>query len=393
MKQQSEEEKEMDFMERFSDEWGPEKILQVYDPETKMKGILVIDNTALGPGKGGIRMTPAVDVEEVSRLARTMTWKCALAELPFGGAKSGIIADPKKISKEEKNNLIRAFAIALKPLSPSQYIAGPDINTGEEEMAIYALTNGNLNSCTGKPANMCVRPGEKCGIPHEYGSTAYGVFHASMVASEHFGLDLKKARVAIDGFGNVGSFLMKYLSDYGAEIVAVSDSKGCIYNPNGLEYEKLKQVKASTNSVINYEPGQILKNEALFELPVEVLVPASIPDVINEKNVDKIQARIVVEAANIPVKPEIEKILYERGILIVPDFVANAGGVISSYAEYLGENPRKMFEIVEERIVKNTRLVLREAAKAKIPPRDAALKIAKKRVREAMEKRRENRTN
>ncbi|MEM3824263.1 MAG: Glu/Leu/Phe/Val dehydrogenase [Candidatus Bathyarchaeia archaeon] len=378
----------MEFMERFSDEWGPEKILQVYDPENKLKGMLVIDNTALGPGKGGIRMTPTVDVEEVFRLARTMTWKCALAELPFGGAKSGIIADPKKISKEEKISLIRAFAIAIKPLSPSQYIAGPDINTGEEEMAIYAMANGNLNSCTGKPANMCVRPGEKCGIPHEYGSTAYGVFHATIVASEHIGLDLKKARVAIDGFGNVGSFLMKYLSDYGAKIVAVSDSKGCIYNPEGLEYEKMKRIKADTKSVINYEPGKILKNEELFELPVEVLVPASIPDVINEKNVDKIQARIVVEAANIPVKPEVEKILHDKGILIVPDFVANAGGVISSYAEYLGENPRKMFEIVEERIVKNTRLVLREAAKAKIPSRDAALRIAKTRVKEAMEKRR-----
>ncbi|MEM2911776.1 MAG: Glu/Leu/Phe/Val dehydrogenase [Candidatus Bathyarchaeia archaeon] len=377
----------MDFIEKFLDEWGPEKILQVYDPETKMKGILVIDNTALGPGKGGIRMTPTVDVEEVFRLARTMTWKCALAELPFGGAKSGIIADPKKISKEEKNNLIRAFAIALKPLSPSQYIAGPDINTGEEEMAIYALANGNLNSCTGKPADMCVKPGEKCGIPHEYGSTAYGVFHATIVASKHIDLDLKKARVAIDGFGNVGSFLMKYLSDYGAKIVAVSDSKGCIYNPDGLEYEKLKRIKVETKSVINYEPGQILKNEEIFELPVEVLVPASIPDVINEKNVDKIQSRMVVEAANIPVKPEIEKVLHERGVLVAPDIVANAGGVISSYAEYVGVNPRKMFVIVEKRIVKNTRLVLREAAKAKIPPRNAALKIANVRVRAAMKKR------
>ncbi|MEM1586168.1 MAG: Glu/Leu/Phe/Val dehydrogenase dimerization domain-containing protein [Candidatus Bathyarchaeia archaeon] len=184
----------MDFMERFLDEWGPEKVLQVYDPRTQMRGILVIDNTALGPGKGGIRMTPTVDVEEAFRLARTMTWKCALAELPFGGAKSGIIADPKKISKEEKISLIRAFAMAIKPLSPSQYIAGPDINTGEEEMAVYAMANGNLSSCTGKPANMCVRPGEKCGIPHEYGSTAYGVFHATMVASEHVGLDLKKSK-------------------------------------------------------------------------------------------------------------------------------------------------------------------------------------------------------
>ena len=119
-------------IEKFADEWGPEKVLQVYDPHTKTQGILVIDNTALGSGKGGIRMTPTVSVEEVFRLARTMTWKCAAAELPFGGAKSGIIADPKKISKEEKLNLIRAFAVALKPLSPSQYVAAPDINTGKK---------------------------------------------------------------------------------------------------------------------------------------------------------------------------------------------------------------------------------------------------------------------
>jgi len=241
-------------IEKFADEWGPEKVLQVYDPQSKTQGILVIDNTALGPGKGGIRMTPTVSVEEVFRLARTMTWKCAMAELPFGGAKSGIIANPKKISKEEKLELIRAFAVALKPVSPSQYVAAPDINTGEQEMATYALANGSLKSCTGKPAHMCVRPGEKCGIPHEYGSTGYGVFHATRVAAEHISINLKKATIAIDGFGNVGSFLAKYISEFGAKVVAVSDSKGCVYNPDGLDYGKLKKVKEEARSVVNYEP-------------------------------------------------------------------------------------------------------------------------------------------
>ncbi|MCX8171070.1 MAG: Glu/Leu/Phe/Val dehydrogenase, partial [Candidatus Bathyarchaeota archaeon] len=231
-------------IDRLADEWGPEKIIQVYDPPTGMRGILVIDNTALGPGKGGIRMTPTVNVEEVFRFARTMTWKCALAELPFGGAKAGIIADPKKISRDEKMNLIRAFAIAIKPLSPSQYIAGPDMNMGEEEMAVYALANGSLESCTGKPAYMCVRPGEKCGIPHEYGSTAYGVLSAILIASEYADLDLKKANVAIDGFGSVGSSLTRFLTERGVRVVAVSDSRGCIYNPNGLDYERLRKVKA-----------------------------------------------------------------------------------------------------------------------------------------------------
>lgn len=373
-------------IEEFADEWGPEKILQVYDPETRMKGILVIDNTALGPGKGGIRMTSTVNVEEVFRLARTMTWKCALAELPFGGAKSGIIADPKKISKQEKINMIKAFAVALKPLSPSHYVAAPDINTGEEEMAAYALANGSFKSCTGKPADMCVSPGEKCGIPHEYGSTGYGVFHAIRVSAEYRGLGLKEVKITIDGFGNVGSFLAKYLSEFGAKVVAVSDSKGCIYNPEGLDYERLKRVKEETRSVINYEPGQVLAYKEIFELPVDILVPASIPDVINEKNADAIKAKIVVEAANIPVRYDIEKRLQERGILVIPDFVANAGGVISSYAEYIGENPTKMFEMVEEKIARNVSLVVKEAEKEGLMPRDAALKIAQKRVREAMGK-------
>ena len=374
-------------IEKFSDQWGPEKIIEVYDAGTGMKGILVIDNTALGPGKGGIRMTPTVDVEEVFRLARTMTWKCALAELPFGGAKSGLIADPKKISKEGKMNLIRAFAMALKPLSPSQYVAAPDMNTGEAEMAAYALANGSLKSCTGKPSHMCVRPGEECGIPHEYGSTGYGVTHATRVAAESIGVKLKDASVAIDGFGNVGSFAARYLSESGARIVAVSDSRGCIYNPDGIVYGKLEKVKKETRSVINYKPGQVLRNDELYELQVDIIVPASIPDVIDERNVEKIKAKLIVEAANIPATAESEKRLHERGVLVVPDIIANAGGVISSYAEYIGENPKGMFDMVKQKIISNVGLVIKKAREQKVTTRDAALRIAQKRVKEAMEKR------
>jgi glutamate dehydrogenase (NAD(P)+) len=374
-------------IEKFSDQWGPEKIIEVYDPQTGMQGILVIDNTALGLGKGGIRMTPTVDVEEVFRLARTMTWKCALAELPFGGAKSGIIADPKRIPKQEKMRLIRAFAVAVKPLSPSQYVAAPDMNTGEAEMAAYALANGSLKSCTGKPSRMCVRPGEECGIPHEYGSTGYGVSHATRVAAESIGISMKDASVAIDGFGNVGSFTARYLSESGAKIVAVSDSRGCIYNPDGIVHEELEKVKKETRSVINYESGEVLANEELYELQVDIIVPASIPDVINERNVEKIKAKLVVEAANIPATAESEKRLHERGVLVVPDIIANAGGVISSYAEYIGENPKGMFDMVEQRIVRNVDLVIKKAREKKMTTRDAALRIAEQRVREALETR------
>ena len=369
------------------DEFGPEKIVEVYDPKTKMRGVLVIDNTALGPGKGGIRMTPTVSTDEVFRLARTMTWKCSLAGLPFGGAKSGIIADPKKMSRDQKKAVIEAFAIALRPLSPKQYIAAPDVNTAEEEMRWYAEANGSWKSCTGKPANMCVGPGEKCGIPHEYGSTGFGVAYSTFVAAEFAKLDIKGAKVAIEGFGNVGSFAAKHLAEMGARIVATSDSKGTIYNDQGIGFEELSEVKQQTGSVVNYRPSQVLKNEELFLLDVDIIIPAALPDVINEKNVDKIRAKIIVEGANIPATPEIEKKLHERGILVVPDFVANAGGVISSYAEYKGLNPDHLLDLVKKKITANTKRVLKYAKRKKLAPRDAAMEIAIARVRKAMQKR------
>jgi glutamate dehydrogenase/leucine dehydrogenase len=367
-------------LESFADEFGPEKIIQTYDPRTGMKGILIIDNASRGPGKGGIRMTPTVDVEEVFRLARTMTWKCALADLPFGGAKSGIIADDRKMSKEQKKAIVEAFAISLKPVCPSMYVAAPDMNMGEEEMKWFAEANGSMQACTGKPK-------ELGGIPHELGSTGFGVYHSALVAIEHLGLDVEDMTVAVEGFGNVGSFACKFLSEKGARIVAVSDSKGCVYNKDGIDFEKLSRVKKETGSVVNYKPGKVLKNEELFELSVDVLIPAAIPDVITKKNVDKVKAKIIVEGSNIPIPHDVEKILHKKGILVVPDFVANAGGVISSYVEYIEGTEEQMFKLVEEKIRKNTKLVLEKAEEENLNPRDAAMEIAKERVREAMSKR------
>ncbi|MBI2547319.1 MAG: Glu/Leu/Phe/Val dehydrogenase [Candidatus Aenigmarchaeota archaeon] len=372
-------------LENFADEFGPEYVIEVYDKKVGLKGVLVIDNTNLGPGKGGIRMTPTVDVTEVFRLARTMTWKNALAGLPFGGAKAGIKASPEDIkNKERKKALIQAFSKALKPVVPKLYIAGPDINTGEEEMKWFFEANGNWRACTGKPANVCMKlfgkGGEKCGIPHEYGSTGFGVAHATVAAANHIGLDINGAAVAIEGFGNVGTFASKHLSDFGAKIIAVSDSKGVIYNEDGLDTKKLYNIKQRTGSVVNYKPGKVLPNKEIFELPVDILIPGALPDVITKDNFDKVKAKIVVEAANIPTTPELEEIMHKKGILVVPDFVANAGGVISSYAEYRGYNPKKMFELVEQKIKRNVKIVLERAEKENVKPRDAALKIAKERV-------------
>lgn len=372
------------------DNYGPEYLLEVYDAKTGMRGFLVIDNTALGPGKGGIRMTPNITLEEVFALARTMTWKNALADLPFGGAKAGIVFDPSKSSKEEKKALVQAFSRALKPFVPKKYIAGPDMNSGEEEMQWFAEANGNWRSATGKPSNLCMlvmgKKGSKqqCGIPHEFGSTGFGVAHATKTAADHYGLELAGASIAVEGFGNVGEFAVKYLTEMGAKIVATSDISGAIYNKDGLNFEKLLETKRKKGAVTQYGDGKRIAHEEIFELPVDILIPAAIADVITEKNYKKVQAKIIIEAANVPIPHDIEEKLRGKGILVVPDIIANAGGVISSYAEYRGYNPKDMFSMVKSRIVKNTKAILESAKKEEISPRASAMKIAEERVRQAM---------
>ena len=271
------------------DEFGPEKIFEVYDHKSGMHGFVVVDNSALGVGKGGIRMTPTVTIDEVASLARTMTWKNALADLPFGGAKAGIVADDRNISEEKKKGIVESFSRAIKPICPSYYVAGPDMNTGEQEMRWFADANGDWHSCTGKPSSMCMRlfgkKGEKCGIPHEFGSTGFGVYHATKIAAPFAGLDLRKASVAIEGFGNVGTFAMEYLSKE-TKVVAVSDSKGIIYNDKGLEYKRLMKVKKEKGTVTAYGSGRVIKeSKDIIPLDVDILVTAAIPDLIKREDV------------------------------------------------------------------------------------------------------------
>jgi len=366
----------------LKDEFGPEYVVNVYNPQLGLEGFLVIDNTALGPGKGGIRMTSNVTAEEVFRLARTMTWKNALADIPFGGAKAGIVW--RGGSRELKKDFIQAFARAIRFFTPKLYIAGPDINTGEQEMKWFVEATGNWRSATGKPANLCMEvfggKGEKCGIPHEFGSTGFGVAHAAKVAAEILGIKISGAAVVIEGFGNVGSFAFKYLKKMGAKIIAVSDAGGATYNQNGLDGNKLSRLKSQKKSVSEYKDGKKMSHQAIFGLKTDILIPASVTDVINEKNKNSIKARIIVEGANIPMSEKVENELFRQGVLIVPDFVANAGGVISSYAEYRGYNPKKMFELVERKVVKTARAVLGESLKKRINPRTIALQIAKRKV-------------
>ena len=356
------------------DSFGPEKIVHVYNPKLGVKGVVVIDSTALGPGKGGIRMTDTVDEEEVFRLARAMTWKTALAELPFGGAKSGIIVDSKQISKKDKKEIVEWFAKSLKIISPTQYVAAPDMYMAEDEMEWFAKANGNKKSVTGKPKKMG-------GLPHELGSTGYGVYHSVLTALKFMKKDVKKMTVAIEGFGNVGVFAGKFLNEKGAKIIAVSDSKGMVHNKKGLDFNRLEKVKKDTGTVKNYGDGCDHKEcHEILEVDADILITAAIPDLVKSGDIDDMKFKLIAEGSNIPMSEQTEEFLHKKGVIVIPDIIANAGGVISSYVEYKGGTEKEMFKMIEDKITRNVKKILDSSKRNKIHPREAAMKIAEKRV-------------
>jgi len=283
------------------------------------------------------------------------------------------VADDRKLTRKQKERIVRAFSRAIKPVCPSIYVAGPDMNMAEEEMRWFADENGDPKSCTGKPADMG-------GIPHELGSTGFGVYHAAVVAAEHASINVKGATFAVEGFGNVGIFAAKFLSGRGAKLVGVSDSKGLLYKKDGIDFKKLERVKAEKGMVTKYGEGQVLPGKDVISLPVDILITAAIPDLIKKEDAGEVKARIIVEGSNIPMSAETEELLHKKGVLVVPDFVANAGGVISSYVEYKGGTKEEMFKLVEKKIKENTKEVLERAREHGISPRAAAMKIAEERV-------------
>lgn len=370
----------------FLDNWGPEEVIQVYDPETKMQGTLVIDNTALGPGKGGIRISATVTPLEVFKLARAMTWKCALAEIPFGGAKSGIRADPYKI---DKIKFIKAFAKKIELLTPNKYIAAPDMNVGENEIAAFVDTVGDLKAATGKPVT-------KGGIPHELGTTGFGVgvsLEASYkILKEQLKLPktLSETKTVIQGFGNVGLGIAKYLAKKGASIVGINDYWGTIYNPEGIDIrkaEKYSYATSSKESIINYEDGTVLPRDDIYKIECDFFVPCAIGGVINNNTRKLLKTKMIVEGANNASEAETENMLYEKGVYIIPDFLANAGGVIGSYVEHVKGTSETAFALIESKIKKNTQEVLERSLDSGLVPRTIALDIAQERVLDAMEKR------
>ena len=358
------------------DEIGPERVFEVYDQKAGMHGVVVVDNTARGVGKGGIRMVPDLTTSEVMGLARAMTWKNAMANIPFGGAKGGIRADARKLTPEQKEAVVRAFAKKLGDIIPHHYIGGPDMNMTEREMAHIADELQTPMACTGKPTQMG-------GLPHELGSTGYGVALCTKTAVEFKGQSLNGMTVAIEGYGNVGTFAHKFLEEWGAKIVALSDSKGTFHNEAGIKHEEMMKVKAEKGTVTAAQGGNVLDGKAIFELPVDILIPGARPDVITAANVENVKAKYLAEAANLPAKYEIEQVLMKKGVTVLPDFVANAGGVISSYCETMGWGADQMFKVVTEKIVPNTKIMM-ERAQEDNDTRKAAMGIARERVEDAM---------
>lgn len=352
------------------DEIGPSKVIELYFPKTSFRAIVVVDNTALGPSIGGVRVSIDVSVEEVKRLARTMTMKNSIAGLPHGGGKAGIVASPTGVEKE---HYFRLFARAIRNLY--DYIPGPDMGSNEDCMAwIY----DEIGRAVGLPEEIGGLPLDKLG------ATGFGISECAEVACPYVGMDLRGAKVAIQGFGSVGRAAARYLSKKGAIIVAVSDTKGSICNPDGLDVKELIAVKEETGSVISYKKGDIKACEELFLVPCDILIPAATPDVINKDNASRIKARLILQGANIPATGEAEEILHNRGILSVPDFIANAGGVIMAAMEYAKRSEAESFKAISERIRKNTEVILERSLREKILPRSAAEGIAKERILRAM---------
>ena len=354
-------------------------------------GYRVQHNDARGPFKGGVRYHPQVTLDEVKALAMWMTWKTAVVDIPFGGAKGGVRCDPKRMSDKEIEKLTRRYVYMISQvIGPYSDIPAPDVYTEAKHMAWFYDTYSQIIGhpepavITGKPVDVWGRPGRD-------EATGRGVAITAVEAAKKLNVRIKGARVAIQGFGNVGSFAAKILAkEYGAKIVAVSDSKGGIYDPNGLNPDKVLQHKRKTGSVVGYENSKLISNEELLELSVDILIPAALEGVITRRNADRINSKIIVEGANGPTTPEADRILYEKGVLVVPDILANAGGVTVSYFEWVQGVTRMQWSIeevrrrLEDKMVTAFESVYKVSNEKEVDMRKAAMVLAVKRVADAV---------
>src|SRR5947209_12389082 len=297
-------------------------------------GFRVQHNSARGPCKGGIRYHPEVTFDEVKALASWMTWKCAIVNLPFGGAKGGIVCDPHKLSKDELERLTRRYTYEISPIiGPAKDIPAPDVYTDAQTMAwimdTYSMIHGNNSPAvvTGKPIFLGGSEGR-----HE--ATARGCVFAIRAAAKARGIELSKATVAVQGFGNAGSIAAELLAEKGTKVIAVSDSHGGAVNPKGLDLAAITAHKNKTGSVAGFKKAEAISSAAVLELDCDVLVPAALENQITLENAARVRAKIVAEAANGPTTPGADRILYKNDVWVIPDILANAGGVTVSYFEW-----------------------------------------------------------
>jgi glutamate dehydrogenase (NAD(P)+) len=349
-------------------------------------GYRVQYNTTLGPAKGGIRYHPDVSLDEVTALAAWMTWKCAVAHIPFGGGKGGIVCDPTRMSKREIEALTRRYiAEIIDLIGPEKDVPAPDVNTDAQVMAwvmdTYSMHVGHTETAvvTGKPVEMGGSLGRR-------DATGRGVMIVTREAARHLGIDITKATVAVQGFGNVGSVSAHLLSMIGARVVAVSDWKGGVYNAGGLDVPAMIAFAKEHRTVEGFPGGDPIDNDEMFALDVDVLIPAALENQITSANVATIRAKIVTEGANGPTTPDAHEFLHQRGVFVVPDILANAGGVTTSYFEWVQDRHGYFWEEdevnvrLEKKMCEAFEDVLQTSLKYTVDLRTAAYIVAIARV-------------
>jgi len=366
------------------DTWGPGQILHVYDPEINMQGLLVIDNTTMGPGCGGIKIDPYLTPNKTFQQARTMTWASALADVKLGGAAGGIRGNPLEI---DRIKFIKSFAKEVSPYVPDQYIASPYPYTGKEEMAAFAEEVGDRKGATGKPERMG-------GIPYEFGAIGLGMGVAieecirSLQSSRSFPENFSDIRIAIQGFEHIGSSLAKHLMNKGLKIIAISDEWSTIYDPSGIDINGILQYSSAVTESTSLKRCKGIKKlpkNDIQHVDCDILVCTTGNCIVTHENLQNLNVKCIVEGINHPVTPIAEQIFHEKGILVLPDLVTMIGSAICSYAEYNRDTPEMAFSLIEKKIKMVTKEVIHPSLNSNIPPRRIAEEIAKEKIRQAME--------
>jgi glutamate dehydrogenase (NAD(P)+) len=299
------------------------------------KGYRVHHSTSRGPSKGGIRYHPAVTLDEVKALAMWMTWKCAVVGIPFGGAKGGVVVDPAELSKRELERMTRRYASEILPLiGPERDIPAPDLGTNEQVMA-WIMDTYSTREGFSVPGVVTGKPLSVGGSAGRAQATSRGVAYITLATLKRLGMSVEDARLVVQGYGNVGGGTVQLLHDQGCIVVGVSEEKGGVYNPDGISPEGLMEHKRRTGTIAGYPGGTFVTNEELLELECDVLIPAAIEGQLTAQNADRVKASVIVEAANGPTTPEADQIFHDRGVLVVPDILANSGGVTVSYFEWV----------------------------------------------------------